>query len=140
MLLSAVVVLILLSACRAGGKSEIEAATIQGRLGDEVSLKFGQGVYYEEADLEVRFEAVVNDSRCPKKVVCAWAGEARVTLALRQGALEPSRFDVVYPDVPPIDGLPVDRYQVKLLGVDPYPEDPQTPIPAESYSVRLVVR
>jgi hypothetical protein len=80
--------------------------------------------------------AVPEDSRCPTDVVCVWAGNARVSLALREG--------------PNAEGGDVNStlqprtltrlgYGVELIDVRPGPHSGQA-LPLEAYIVRLVVR
>lgn len=50
--------------------------------GASVDLKVGERVRVAGGTLEIGFEAVLDDSRCPKGQVCVWAGDATVRLAL----------------------------------------------------------
>lgn len=52
----------------------------QVALGEEFELKVGEKVSVEKAGLNVSFEAVTEDSRCPVDVTCVWAGNAKVAL------------------------------------------------------------
>jgi len=66
-----VVVAILLAGC-AGTTGEVKA-----QLGKEFSLSLGQTAVISGENLEITFEEVLEDSRCPKGVVCIWAGRVR---------------------------------------------------------------
>jgi hypothetical protein len=85
----------------------------------------------------VEFRAVKSDSRCPKDVVCVWAGQAEVVLAIfLRGApggeitvtLDPGTPGAVYPD----DG----RYAVELLALLPDPPSVGG-VDQEDYRLRL---
>lgn len=54
---------------------------------DTVQLSLGEVVRVHPADLILRFEEVVGDSRCPATVQCVWAGSltARLTIGLAAG-------------------------------------------------------
>jgi hypothetical protein len=106
------------------------------RLGEEFDLRLNETAYIASTPLSVQAEAVREDSRCPIDVVCAWAGNARVSLTLREGTnaygadvnstLQPravSRFG----------------YTVELLDIRPPQVSTQT-IPGGAYVIRLVAR
>jgi hypothetical protein len=44
------------------------------KLGQEFQLAIGQTATFSDADLKVKFDEVIEDSRCPGDVVCFWAG------------------------------------------------------------------
>jgi hypothetical protein len=48
---------------------------ISVELGQEFSLMPNQSVSIESESLELRFQKVINDSRCPVGVTCVWEGE-----------------------------------------------------------------
>lgn len=45
-----------------------------------VTLALGQQVFVKDQQLNISFDKVANDSRCPAKVQCIWAGNATVTI------------------------------------------------------------
>ncbi|HJR66918.1 MAG TPA: hypothetical protein VJ802_10845 [Gemmatimonadaceae bacterium] len=111
-------------------------AVVCARLDEEFDLRLNETAYIANTPLSIQAVAVPEDSRCPTDVVCAWAGNARVSLTLREGAnaeggdvnstLQPravSRFG----------------YSVELVDVRPARLSTQ-PLPAEAYVFRLVAR
>ena len=63
--------------------SEASAPSARADLAAPVTLRTGAAVRAGEPDpLRVTFEAVEDDSRCPRSVVCVWAGDAAVRLRL----------------------------------------------------------
>ena len=72
-----VVAMVLFLAACAASAGEITAA-----LGEESTLKVGQGVAIQGQDLKVKFLEVVQDSRCPSDVICVWQGEASVLVEI----------------------------------------------------------
>lgn len=46
----------------------------------EIMVKAGRTVAVEGGRLKIKFEAVVDDSRCPQGVDCIWSGNAEVVL------------------------------------------------------------
>jgi hypothetical protein len=71
----------------------VESAGIVGMLRPEapVTLAPGQAVAVAGSALIVRFERVIEDSRCPRGTTCVWAGRARVELAARTSPSGPDR-------------------------------------------------
>jgi len=57
---------------------------VQADLGEEFSLSIGQSAVIAGEDLSIRFEEVVEDSRCPKGVQCVWEGRAVSTLEMTE--------------------------------------------------------
>ena len=59
---------------------------------------FGKVLYGEVMEfggVEVTFEKVISDSRCPKNTNCIWAGEAKVLLAVSRGGKLLEKKEVV---------------------------------------------
>ena len=60
-------------------------AVPEARLGEEFLLAIGQEVHIAGEDLQISFEDVTEDSRCPLNVTCIWEGRAtnqvRITYA-----------------------------------------------------------
>jgi len=92
-----------------------------------VSLKFGEIAIVKSLNLRVGFRDVLEDSRCPKDMMCFWAGQAVLRLWLL-----PSNSDTIfmqptiYGDVNRNDSsrhIAIDTvgFRIKLLQLDPYP-------------------
>jgi hypothetical protein len=105
-------------------------------LNDEFDLRVNETAYIADTRLSIQVVAVPEDSRCPTDVVCAWAGNARISLALREGT-SAETADVNSTLQP----RAVTRfgYEVELIDVRPGRLAGQ-PLPAEAYVIRLVAR
>jgi hypothetical protein len=59
-------------------------------LGQAFQLPYDHLVRVGDTGVRLRFDAVLEDSRCPRGVACVWAGRARVHVALmpREGDAE----------------------------------------------------
>ena len=89
-------------------------------------LHLGETTFLEPENLEVTFDAVLHDSRCPSDVVCFWEGMA--TIELRIIDLPDTHFVTVSifggdpqygtPFPSPLDTLGL---RLTLLALDPYP-------------------
>jgi hypothetical protein len=110
-------------------------SVVCARLGEEFDVRIGEIAYIADTRLSVRVNAVPEDSRCPRDAVCVWAGNARVSLTLRDAA---NADDADLNST--LDPHAVTRwgYTVRLVDVLPLPTAAQ-PIPAQAYVVRLIV-
>jgi hypothetical protein len=103
-------------------------------LGTSFVLKPSESAKIE--GLEIAFEGVKDDSRCPVGVQCIWAGDAIVTLALRQApaARETRQLHAVQ------DGRETTYggYRVVLEALAPAPRA-DAPIAPEAYRATLKV-
>ena len=121
-----------LSRCRATAGSGVVCA----QLGEEFDLRVNETAYIADTRLSIQAVAVPEDSRCPTDVVCAWAGNARVSVALREGT-SAETADVnstVQPRAVTRFG-----YVLELIDVRPGRLAGQ-PLPVEAYVIRLVAR
>jgi hypothetical protein len=130
----------LLSCSAATGLARCEAgagnAVVCARLGEEFDLRLNETAYIANAPLSIQAVAVPEDSRCPTDAVCVWAGNARVSLMLREGANA---------DVADVNSMLQPRsvsrfgYSVELIEVRPAPISTQS-VPPEAYVIRLVAK
>jgi len=56
--------------------------SLEAILGREFTLTEGDEALLEGEKLNVRFDSVVEDTRCPPNVSCVWQGNARIRLRL----------------------------------------------------------
>src|SRR5687768_15347014 len=82
--------LVTITACSTGtGLARCEDSdrgpAVCARLGEQFDVRVGQIAYIAETRLSIQVNGAPEDSRCPSDVVCAWAGNARVALTLREG-------------------------------------------------------
>lgn len=104
--------------------------------GESFTLAPGERVSLAPLDMEVRFLEVSGDSRCPLRAECVWAGDGAVLLELSPRDGDATLHTLHTTEGP--DALTLGRYELTLLGLDPYPELPDV-IPAEDYRVELVL-
>jgi hypothetical protein len=120
-----------LARCDDAGRGGVVCA----RLAEQFDVRVGETAYIADTRLSIRVNAVSDDSRCPRDVVCVWAGNARVSLTLRDGSNSEAvdLNSTLEPRATARWG-----YTVQLIDVQPVPTAGQ-PIPAQEYVVRLVV-
>lgn len=50
------------------------------KIGEEFTLALGESVGIERKNVIVKFEKVIEDSRCPMNARCIWEGNARIAI------------------------------------------------------------
>ena len=127
---ASVAVALLLGGCASIGE-------VEGRLGEEVSLRIGQSVVISGENLEITFVEVLEDSRCPKDVVCVWEGRVRLTVEINENGSS-NRVMLSQPGL--TDQSAVEEYGEYQLAfkVEPYPEAGE-PTAADEYRLLLTV-
>ena len=81
-------------------------------LGDTLTLAYGEAAENAPTRTVIRFDSVLEDSRCPTHVVCVWEGNARIALDLQEPGGE-HRF----PSPPTDRSQPIRRLHLR------YPEE-----------------
>lgn len=124
-------ILSILTACN-GESSEL----IEVELDTEFSLSIGEEAVIESEDLRIRFESVIEDSRCPLNVQCIWEGRASYTLGLM---LDDYSTNLVLTE-PGLGGRGEDAFLEYYItaNLEPYPETPDEPNESD-YQLRITV-
>ncbi|MEW5871438.1 MAG: hypothetical protein AB1894_19350 [Chloroflexota bacterium] len=112
-------------------------ANQQARLGQLFELRGGEAINFPDEKLWIRFEEVLEDSRCPKNVACFWSGQVRLALQARLGDQEPVWLELG--TISPQDSVQFEAYTILLKIVNPYPASPEQNITFEEYIISLVV-
>jgi len=112
---------------------------IKAQLDQPFTLYLGQEAHLPDENLLVTFLDVLEDSRCPTQVDCAWSGQAIILIQVQLSGLTPAKYELN--DNPPLkaDTASYVKYNIKFVKLDPYPELPGVPIPPASYVATLVV-
>ena len=113
----------------------VHAAGAAPELGQPFDLKPAEVASIE--GLEITFEGVSEDSRCPRGTQCAWAGDAAASFTLQkppaamlQRTLHTNgRFE---------RQIEIDGFVVRLEDVKPYPKDGAAIAPGD-YRVTVVI-
>lgn len=122
------------------GQARPDTATAQ--LGHEFVLAGGQDAMVDGAGLRLKFDRVLDDSRCPKRVSCVWTGAARIAVVVTPDGQQPTTLEF---DTNPAPGQThltdtVGGYTVELRSLDPYPETPGTIALPDYRATMLVAR
>ncbi len=110
---------------------------LQYRLGEEFRLSPGGIANILGQDLQVGFEGVAEDSRCPKGAVCAWEGRVSCIVQLTRDGVR-GKTVLIQPGL--TDDYAMAAYKEYLFEfrVEPYPDAGQT-IPQDKYRMVLKV-
>lgn len=106
-------------------------------VGESFTLEPGEGVTLELDGIGVRFVQVTDDSRCPTRVQCVWAGDAAVVIELAPQAGDAAEH-TLHTNTGP-KSIVLGRYELSLLELSPYPDEPRS-ISPKDYRATLVVR
>lgn len=105
--------------------------------GREFTLRPGQFVKIRGEDLTIKFDGVISDSRCPKDVVCVWAGEALMQLTTTLVG-DVKTHSLLMPGLSDKAEYVFDGYIITFY-LSPYPAS-QTPISKDKYRLTLMVK
>jgi len=119
-LLGLVAVLAWADGC-AAGPSEPQPAT----LGESFTLKAGESARIEAEALQIRFEDVPTDSRCPRGVQCVWEGDATVRVRARKASRAGERLEL-HTSAREQTSVAYEGYEIRLLQLAPYPVSGET--------------
>jgi hypothetical protein len=108
-------------------------------LDEPFTLKINQRGELVSDGLTIEFSAVIEDSRCPRQVDCAWSGQGRLIVLAWLTGVEPTAFELNTNPSLNQDGVPYDAYQIQLLSLDPYPETVEPEIPPADYRATFVI-
>jgi hypothetical protein len=109
---------------------------ISPHFNEEFYLNPGQKAEFKDSGLEITFNKVLEDSRCPEGVECVWEGNGKIELSVYQSvsgseikelntALEPKQTES-------------GNHKIRLTELQPYPKK-DGEIESEKYRIRLLV-
>ena len=129
-----VVLVTALSACMPATTMNAEVP-----LGQEFKLKVGQETVVKGEDLALHFQAVTEDSRCPKSVQCVQAGQAKVAVVARRKGTDSPALTLTLNPPQAQNQIVYEGYTIQLKALNPYPETPDKKIEQKDYEATLVV-
>lgn len=105
-------------------------------LDQDVSIPVGKSVSVKGTGLVVRFERVLNDSRCPTDAQCVTAGNATVVVTAATGGAAGRRFEL-HTDEGAREAVQ-GQFRLTLIGLKPVPSTTR-PVRASDYVLTLRV-
>jgi len=129
-----------LTGCQVDEQARADAP--EAHLDEAFALGGGQEAVIASENLRLRFDQVLEDSRCPTRVDCVWTGQARIAIVVQPNAGEPSTvtFNTNPANGQTVNVVAVGPYAIEMQSLDPYPQSPEDPIPFEDYRATLIVR
>ncbi len=110
---------------------------ISADLNEEFFIGLGQKAEVRESGLEITFDRVIDDSRCPKGVECVWAGNGKVELTIHFSGEDP-RIQEINTNLDPKE-IQAAEYRIQLIDLQPYPVKNQEILP-EDYRIKLILK
>ena len=107
------------------------------RLGIPFRLRYGEHKTIEPEGLKITFQEVIEDSRCPRGMVCFWEGRAVFTLKVEKGKDEGVLTFTLRPSEFP-GRVCWEPYCFTVLSLEPEREE-ETEIPPTAYGLTLLV-
>jgi hypothetical protein len=106
-------------------------------LDEEFSLSVGQRASIAGENLAIRFEEVLEDSRCPRDVVCIWAGRVTCMVEITHAG---SSYRMSLTELGLTDEYSSERYEGYELAfhVTPHPEAGRK-IPTDTYRLHGII-
>ena len=106
-------------------------------LGDTLSLHYKVAYYNQETEITIKFDSLLNDSRCPVDLRCFWEGDAEVKLHFKKGS---DRADFTLHTAAAYFNSDTLLYGniIKLIDLQPYPHS-EIFYDQRDYIVKLVV-
>lgn len=95
-----------------------------GKEVESIHLTEGQQKILKEYPLQIKFNRIVEESRCPEGVDCIWAGVAVAEIELTDKATKPVILNLATTDMQTRDyqkSTDFNGYTVTLQNVAPYP-------------------
>jgi len=113
-----------------------DAPTTPGPVDVRVVLAQGETVAIAAAEIQIRFQGVLGDSRCPADAVCIQGGDAIVRIDIIAGAAS-STHDLHTGDMKPVRHGDL---TIALENLSPYPFSNRTIAPGEYRATLRVTR
>ncbi len=91
------------------------------------TISVNQTAQFSDKELTLTLQEVLEDSRCPSNVNCPEAGQARISIRISQIGQAPATLEMNTNPPLKLDVVNYNGFQIRLLTLNPYPEDIETP-------------
>jgi hypothetical protein len=136
--LAALILGLALVACHT---EQAAANPLEINLNQVFTLKGGQEAMINGEDLRLRFDKVLEDSRCPKMVECFWTGQARIALLVEPTGRGETTLEFNTNPAPDLNNQTarLDEYTITMKSLEPYPQIANESLALEDYRATLTV-
>ncbi|TQD40609.1 hypothetical protein [Haloflavibacter putidus] len=83
-------------------------------------LPLGESVFLQN-QYSIKFEKVIQDSRCPTNVDCVWPGEAKILLHLKKDGLLQEKKEIKLAGNNKMHSFSYGNKEIKIYNLAPYP-------------------
>jgi hypothetical protein len=119
---------LLTAAAMAGGCAGRAAAIPATATEEDVRIQVGQTRAFEAEALEIAFDEVTSDSRCPKGETCVSEGDAVAVFAIAAAGHPPARLELHTATKMP-SAVGYGDWSIRLEALEPYPVTGRTILP-----------
>lgn len=106
-------------------------------INDTITLPVYQTRSNPDEGISLTFDSVPEDSRCPKEVMCVWAGNAMTSLSFTKDN-KTIHFNLnTLPSMG--NDTTIDAYHIQLIALTPYPSI-NTPSRQSDYVAKILIR
>jgi hypothetical protein len=133
---------ILATACGTFSTSKTTPIENDGvHLGEPFELGYKDKATIRDVNLNIQFDEILEDSRCPSKVNCVWSGLAQVGISVWFDGSQSNHLVLATANIPPDNSslYSYRGYQMELKALEPYPEYPSEVVDKNSYRLTLIV-
>jgi len=124
-------------------KSPLHTSMLASSDSTTLLLEAKQNVFLEREQINLTFERIIEDSRCPEGVHCIWAGVAAVELTAMGTFTRPQTLNIAttnLPDKQYAKTVVFNGYSIRLDALTPYPSKIQTYNMPEKPKARLTIK
>lgn len=125
--------------CAAQSGPDSTVAPGQVMLGESFELTVGGTAVVRGEDLQVGFDRVLSDSRCPRGTQCIAQGDAAIQVWLFRPPQAREAHELRTTPPAAAEGRYGD-YRIRLVGLEPYPQADRTTRPADYVATLVVTR
>jgi hypothetical protein len=108
-------------------------------LGQPFKIRFGEELTVKREDLKVKFDSLLEDSRCPSDVKCIWAGDANILISVKKARADAAKIELHTSGAFKRSGK-YQRYVIKLVTLTPYPRSQDSRKPNDYVATLLVTK
>ncbi|MGV0851336.1 hypothetical protein [Mycolicibacterium phlei] len=112
---------------------------VEARLDQPFVLAGGQQAVVAGTPLRLRFAEVLEDSRCPTELECAWTGQTRISVVVDDGRTIVMEFNTNPAPDQNRQRIHTGAYAITLQALEPYPATPQDTPGLSDYRATLLV-
>jgi hypothetical protein len=127
---------VIFAACASAGSP---AAPSSVKLNQSFTLKVGTSASVDGEGIQLGFESVVSDSRCPKGAQCIVAGDATIRVWLARGS-QPRETQELKTNPPDRAQTIIGQYRLTLNSLTPEPTVAGTPRSSDYVATLVVAR